>query len=124
MKIFDQVFILNRTGLVSLAKSSSNQCKSKDHLDYEYTVRLECLNNLDKDGFVIDHKHIHDSVLKVFKKNSTSCEELCLLVERELRKTMEKYTVRCRKSYIKIRPISILEPINAFMELETEYFYV
>jgi hypothetical protein len=116
-----QRFTLNRAGIVRLAKPSNNQCKVKGHGDYEYFVRITTSTRLDRDKFIIDHAHIHIRIAAIFAKKSTSCEELCLLVEEGLRTLLLGHGVGLVKLHIRLKPLSVEEETKAYMELETEY---
>lgn len=114
-------FILNRTGVVRMDDASSNQCFTEGWSNYEYHIKITAGTTLDEEGFVIDHGIIHAAVVDVFKK-ATSCEKICLEIDRTVAKKIKEHGADLKKIEIKVAPWPVVEPFNrAYMEFEAVY---
>ena len=96
-------FILNRSGKVSCETTSTNQCREVGWKNFEYNIKIHTSLKLDKEGFIIDHSIVHESVKQAFA-NAGSCEELCLSIEHHVMLALILHDVEVRKLYIKVRP--------------------
>lgn len=95
--------IINRKGLVEIYNNTSNQCRSQEWHLYRYGVKAHTSTKLNKDGFIIDHVLIHEVVEQTIKE-SGSCEEICLRINKVLTTLFKKHKVKCHKMHIYVAP--------------------
>jgi 6-pyruvoyl-tetrahydropterin synthase len=104
------MFILTRNGEFKITEHTDNQCKAKGHsAGYKYEIKV-VVDQLDAQGFAIDHNEINDVIANQPIKGS--CEELCELIFNRVKKLKFAGTLLAYKSTIK--PITAKK--EAFIE--------
>lgn len=97
---------INRFGRVEMEKTSTHQCGKQGHKAYDYHICIVVQeNNLDKEGFVIDHVEIHETVVEFFSTYTGSCEKLEKELAEKIEKLCEKHKTFAIDMYIKLAPL-------------------
>ena len=105
------MFILHRKGQFKISQATDNQCKAKGHAaGYTYEITI-VVNKLDSQGFAIDHNEINDVIAN--KPIKGSCEELCKLIFKRVKKLKFAGTLVAYKC--------VIRPITAKKEAYIEY---
>ena len=110
---------INRMGVFTTNKEAYNQCKDVGHTRYGYTIRVTVADQLDDDGFIIDHADIHTAGQRAFNKGISSCEMMCRDVALSVAKACKKNGCIVLKIYVQIKPEG--SDVFAFMETELNY---
>lgn len=113
------VLCLNRMGTVVTRHRANNQCKVKGQHLYAYHVRVDCpANSINpKTRFIVDHAVINRIITDLFRKEISSCEQMCIDIAKVLKDSFEKSKVFYTNIYIKLSPVlpDNTQPV-AFME--------
>lgn len=109
-------FCITRYGKVKMTSSHPNQCKAVGHKTFNYVVKIIVhKDNLNEQGFVVDHNNINKTVESVFEDYAASCEDMALITAEQLKKLCEEEKVEPIGLYIKITPYT-KNPTAAHME--------
>lgn len=78
-------YVMNRRGIFRTPKATPNQCKVKGHRKYHYDIAMVFPSNvkLDENMFILDHQDVDNCIQKCTLVGS--CEEMHLVMSRELR---------------------------------------
>lgn len=92
------MYIMHRRGWLRNIKPSQNQCKAHHHDEYHYHIIIACSEELDDNGFIIDHQDIADALIELTMAGS--CElmhnQIFKVVKNLLENTpTELYAYKC-----------------------------
>ena len=111
------IFILKRNGNLQVKHSTINQCKGKGHKDYSYEITCLFRNELDSEGFLVEHSFIDDSIQKLLHVGS--CEQMQTNIMFSIRTTLVDH-LNCPllafKCILKPMPNGEYDNISAHLE--------
>lgn len=68
------MYVMHRKGKFRPATTTDNQCRQPGHTQFEYRLTLVTSENLDDNGFIVDHLDVHRAIELAYMAGS--CEEM------------------------------------------------
>lgn len=109
--------VLHKHSTIHTSAATLNQCKDVGHKAYNYEIEITCGEQLDTNGFIIDHSEIHHVIEGVINNQMGSCEELSIRAEEAVLHKMNQYGCELQRLVFSIKPVDS----NAWIRVEAEY---